>query len=75
MPIVTVSFGEERVFRLRPYRGRGYTDVQARDGDVFLMPYGTNLAWTHELPRFKRYRGRRISVTVRAFGPETPGNR
>ncbi len=75
VPIVTVSFGEERVFRLRPYRGRGYTDVEARDGDVFLMPYRTNLAWTHELPRFRRNRGRRISVTVRAFGPETPGSR
>lgn len=23
VPVVTVSFGEERVFRLRPYRGRG----------------------------------------------------
>lgn len=74
VPIVTVSFGEERVLRLRPYGGKGYIDLETRDGDVFLMPYRTNLAWTHELPRFRRYRGRRISVTVRAFGPETPGS-
>ena len=73
VPIVTVSFGEQRVFRLRPWRGKGYTDLVARNGDVFLMPYATNLAWTHELPRFMRYRGRRISVTLRAFEPETPG--
>ncbi|WP_428102810.1 alpha-ketoglutarate-dependent dioxygenase AlkB [Candidatus Rariloculus sp.] len=67
-PIVTLSFGEERIFRLRPYRGKGrYIDLDAVDGDVFIMPYATNLAWTHELPRLKRYRGRRISVTVRAF--------
>jgi len=25
-PIVTISHGEERVFRLRPYRGEGYKD-------------------------------------------------
>ncbi len=66
-PIVTISLGEERVFRLRPYRGKGFTDLETRDGDVFVMPWATNLAWTHELPRFRRYRGRRISVTVRAF--------
>ena len=69
-PIVTISLGEERIFRLRPYRGKGYTDLETRDGDVFVMPYATNLAWTHELPRFRRYRGRRISVTVRAFETE-----
>jgi len=41
-PIVTLSFGEERVFRLRPYRGEGRRDFPARDGGVFVMPYGTN---------------------------------
>jgi len=55
-PIVTVSFGEERVFRLRQY-----------GGDVFIMPYETNLAWTHEVPHAKGSVGRRISVTLRAF--------
>lgn len=75
VPVMTVSFGEERVFRLRPYRGKGYVDLEARDGDVFLMPYETNLAWTHELPRFRRYRGRRISVTVRAFETDSPDSR
>lgn len=74
-PIVTISLGEERVFRLRPYRGKGYIDVETRDGDVFVMPWATNLAWTHELPRFRRYRGRRISVTVRAFETESQVSR
>ena len=74
-PIVTVSFGEERIFRLRPYRGKGYIDLETLDGDVFLMPWETNLAWTHELPRFRRYRGRRISLTVRAFDTDPPVDR
>lgn len=66
-PIVTLSFGEERVFRLRPYRGTGRTDFTAHDGDVFVMPYETNLAWTHEVPRARASSGRRISVTLRGF--------
>jgi hypothetical protein len=25
------------------------------------------LRWTHEVPHFRKYKGRRISVTLRAF--------
>ena len=67
-PIVTISLGEERTFRLRRYRGKGYIDLAVADGSVIIMPYDTNIAWTHEVPHFKRYRGRRVSVTARAFG-------
>ena len=67
-PIVTLSFGEERVFRLRPWKQRGYTDLTVGHGDVLLIPWKTNAAWTHEVPHFVRYTGRRISVTIRAFG-------
>jgi len=66
-PIVTISFGEERIFRLRPWKGEGSKDFPATNGTVFIMPYETNLAWTHEVPHFRAYRGRRISVTIRAF--------
>ncbi len=30
-------------------------------------PYATNKAWTHEVPHHASSRGRRISVTLRAF--------
>ncbi len=66
-PIVTISLGEERVFRLRPWKGTGYRDFAANHETVFVMPYDTNLRWTHEVPHFEKYRARRISVTVRAF--------
>lgn len=65
-PIVTVSYGGERVFRLRPWRAEGMRDFRARDGAVFVLPYDTNKAWTHEVPHAARG-GRRISVTLRAF--------
>jgi len=68
-PIVTISLGEERKFRLAPWRrsDQAPIDFPATDGTVFVMPYETNLAWTHAVPASQRYTGRRISITLRAF--------
>ena len=66
-PIVTISFGEERVFRLRPWKQSGMHDFKTSNGRIFVMPYETNKNWTHEVPKAKRYQGRRISITLRAF--------
>ena len=66
-PIVTISLGEERVFRLRPWKGKGYRDFPASHRRVFIMPYETNLNWTHEIPASKSLKGKRISITLRAF--------
>lgn len=68
-PIVTLSFGEQRAFRLRPWRGAGFTDVPATNGGVIVIPWSTNRAYTHEVPATRAARGRRISVTLRAFHP------
>jgi alkylated DNA repair dioxygenase AlkB len=64
-PIVTLSFGETRTFRL--IRGRQKRDFAAPNGTAFVLPYDTNLAWKHLVPKSARYHGRRISVTLRAF--------
>jgi alkylated DNA repair dioxygenase AlkB len=66
-PIVTLSFGEERSFRMRPWRAPGFVDVPATDGSVIVIPWETNRAFTHEVPPSKKSLGRRISVTIRAF--------
>jgi alkylated DNA repair dioxygenase AlkB len=68
VPIVTISLGEGRIFRLSHPRTKRRRDFSAREGTVFVMPYETNLAWKHGVPRFARWRGRRISITIRAFG-------
>lgn len=65
--IVTLSFGEERAFRMRPWRGAGFVDVPATNGGVIIVPWATNRAYTHEVPASRGARGRRISVTIRAF--------
>lgn len=66
-PIVTISLGEERVFRLTHPKTKMSRDFAAVDGTVFIMPFDTNRAWKHQVPRFARWQGRRISVTLRAF--------
>jgi alkylated DNA repair dioxygenase AlkB len=66
-PIVTISLGASRLFRLRPWRQSGIVDLEADHGAVIVIPYATNLAWTHEVPHRASDRGRRISITLRGF--------
>ena len=66
-PIVTISYGQSRIFRIRPFRGSGSTDFAADHGSVFVMPFETNTSFYHEVPKSAKNTGRRISVTLRAF--------
>lgn len=68
-PIVTLSFGEERTFRLTRSAGpdKVTRDFSAVNGTAFVIPSGTNRVWKHAVPKSARYSGRRVSVTVRAF--------
>jgi alkylated DNA repair dioxygenase AlkB len=75
-PIVTISFGEERTFRIRPWPASQLgekIDHPATDGSVFVMAYETNLAFTHEVPASGKCKGRRISVTLRGFSESQSG--
>jgi alkylated DNA repair dioxygenase AlkB len=66
-PIITISFGETRTFRLRRWKGCDRHDIEVVDNSVLVLPHATNIAFTHEVPASKQRMGRRISVTVRAF--------
>lgn len=73
-PIITISYGEERTFRLtlrEKVEGKPMVvdtkDFPATDGTLYLLPFDTNKIWQHEIPKFAHQTGRRISVTVRAF--------
>lgn len=68
VPIVTVSFGDSRTFRLRQYRNeKEKVDFRVDDGSVIVIPAETNRRWKHEVVKTKRARGRRVSVTLRGF--------
>jgi alkylated DNA repair dioxygenase AlkB len=73
-PIVTISLGASRLFRLRPYGREGErVDVPVDHGTVLVLPWAVNQRFTHEVPyRPSKDSGRRISVTIRAFDG-TPG--
>jgi len=66
-PIVTISLGQERIFRFRPYQKKGYKDFLMQDASLIIIPWKTNLYWTHEVPHFAKYQGKRVSITLRAF--------
>ena len=68
--IVMMSLGESRVTRFRPVDSGGYQDIDVNDGDVLMMSLATNRHYKHEVPKFKRYQGRRISITLRCFSPK-----
>ncbi|NVB77483.1 MAG: 2OG-Fe(II) oxygenase [Kofleriaceae bacterium] len=70
-PIVTISLGAERVFRIRRWKGDATMhDIPTGNGTMIVMPYAVNLAWTHEVPHNAKAAGRRISITARAFETE-----
>ena len=66
-PIVTISLGATRTFRLRSRADKAVVDFRADHGTVFIIPWATNLKLTHEVPYRKNATGRRISITARAF--------
>lgn len=71
-PIVTVSFGASRIFRLTHGKtpDRTVRNFEVTAGTVLVMPWNTNKEWKHEVPHRKCDTGRRVSVTFRAFLPE-----
>lgn len=66
-PVVTISLGESRPWRLRPWKLKGFEDFEATHQRVFVLPWDTNLTTTHETTAPTHKTGRRISITLRAF--------
>jgi alkylated DNA repair dioxygenase AlkB len=66
-PIVTISLGAARVFRLWSAQDKGHVDFEAAHGSVFMLPWETNKGVKHGVPHRASDTGRRISITLRAF--------
>ena len=67
-PIIMISFGQARTLRMRPWRRAGRSiDFAVSNGNIVVLPYDVNLAWTHEILPSVHLEGRRVSVTFRAF--------
>ncbi len=66
-PIITISLGATRKFRIREVGQKGFNDLEVSNGSVVVIPWETNKSFTHEVPYLEAYLGKRISITVRAF--------
>jgi alkylated DNA repair dioxygenase AlkB len=66
-PIVTISLGAPRIFRLWSARDKAHIDFEAAHGSVFVLPWETNKGVKHGVPHRASDTGRRISITLRAF--------
>ena len=65
-PIVSVSLGAERVFRVRDRNTKKIAlDLGMRDRSFLVMGGEMQRRFTHEVPKTKKESGRRINVTFR----------
>ena len=65
-PIVSLSFGESRIFRIRDKKSKQIVqDFVLKSGDLFVMKSGFQSLYTHEIPKQTKVGGERISVTFR----------
>lgn len=69
-PIVTISLGDPRIFRMDRVAEKLRCDFTVENGSVIIIPWETNRAWKHSVPHRARDTGCRISVTLRAFSDE-----
>ena len=51
-----------------PIGAKGKSIYHVLDGTVIVIPCVTNRTWTHEVPKSAKGDGKRMSVTLRAFG-------
>jgi len=65
-PIVTISLGAERCFRIRTHRGERVLDVRPADRDVLIMGGAFQAEFKHEITKVATA-GPRVSLTLRCF--------
>lgn len=73
--IASVTFGAERRFLMRPKHGGRGVEYHLGDGDLLVMPPGTQAEWLHHVPKTKKPTGRRINLTFRQTIGVPPGTR
>lgn len=65
--IVSISFGESRIFRLQHNITRKMYKILLNDGDLFIMKPGTQQEWKHGINKEPKKTNARISLTFRKF--------
>lgn len=70
LPIICVSLGQERIFRIRTKSDKKKVlDLTTRNGSAIVMSYDMQKEYTHEITKqsANKIKGERISITFRRF--------
>jgi hypothetical protein len=65
--IASVSFGAERVFKLKHRESKEVVSVILENGSLLLMKGETQHHWVHTMPKTKKITTPRINLTFRTF--------
>jgi alkylated DNA repair dioxygenase AlkB len=67
--IASVSFGAERVFKLKHRESKEIVSVLLENGSLLVMKGATQHHWIHAMPKTKKITTPRINLTFRTFLP------
>jgi alkylated DNA repair dioxygenase AlkB len=65
--IASVSFGAERIFKLKHRKSGEVVSVLLEDGSLLVMKGETQHHWVHTMPKTKKITTPRINLTFRTF--------
>jgi alkylated DNA repair dioxygenase AlkB len=65
--IASVSFGAERVFKLKHRESKEVVSVLLENGSLLVMKGETQHHWVHNMPKTKKITTPRINLTFRTF--------
>ena len=63
--VITLSFGGERILRLKHNKQKLTEDIHLKAGSLFVLGWKTNSLWKHSIIKTKRHCDRRVSLTYR----------
>ena len=63
--IASLSFGEQRLFKMRHNKTKEFLDLQLQHGDLLLMSGALQHHWRHCLPKTRKSKQPRINLTFR----------
>lgn len=65
--IASVSFGAERVFKLKHRESKDVVSILLENGSLLVMKGETQHRWVHAMPKTKKITTPRINLTFRMF--------
>ena len=65
--VITLSFGGQRLLRLKHNKTHVKEDIHVKAGSLFFLGWKTNSIWKHSIVKTKSACERRVSLTFRSI--------